>query len=219
MARNKYPEETVRRILNVSARLFTQKGFDKTTLQDIIDETKLSKGAIYHHFASKEDIFIKICSQIGQENAEQLSKIRDNKNLNGQEKLKEIYRAALLSVNQEKMLSMVPYLLDSPKFLIMEIRNIYEEVVPDYIVPILKEGIADGSIQTTHPKELAEALMMLSDVWLHPLLQPTTPQQMRSRCEIYNQMTSPFGLKLLDTELVEALVKYSKLLQAHHHQL
>lgn len=49
MPRNKYPEETVRLILDVATRLFAEKGYDRTSLQDIINETKLSKGAIYHH--------------------------------------------------------------------------------------------------------------------------------------------------------------------------
>ena len=57
MARNKYPEETVKLILDVATHLFFEKGYDATSLQDIINETKLSKGAIYHHFSSKEEIF------------------------------------------------------------------------------------------------------------------------------------------------------------------
>ena len=40
MPRNKYPEETVKLILDTAARLFTEKGFEKTSLQDIMNETK-----------------------------------------------------------------------------------------------------------------------------------------------------------------------------------
>ena len=54
MARNKYPEETVKLILDVATHLFVEKGYDATSLQDIINETKLSKGAIYHHFRPKK---------------------------------------------------------------------------------------------------------------------------------------------------------------------
>lgn len=43
MARNKYPEVTVERILDVSQRLFLEKGYDNTTIQDIVDEL----GGIY----------------------------------------------------------------------------------------------------------------------------------------------------------------------------
>lgn len=57
MARNKYPEVTVEKILEVSQRLFIEKGYDNTTIQDIVNELGgLTKGAIYHHFKSKEEI-------------------------------------------------------------------------------------------------------------------------------------------------------------------
>ena len=47
MARNKYPEETYELILDVSTRLFFEKGYKKTSLQDIINELGgLTKGAI-----------------------------------------------------------------------------------------------------------------------------------------------------------------------------
>ena len=38
MARNKFPEETERKILEVSFRLFQEKGYDHTTIQDIVNE-------------------------------------------------------------------------------------------------------------------------------------------------------------------------------------
>ena len=54
MARNKFPEETERKILEVSFRLFQEKGYDHTTIQDIVNGLGMSKGAVYHHFKSKE---------------------------------------------------------------------------------------------------------------------------------------------------------------------
>ena len=53
MSRNKYPEETVERILDTAQRLFLEKGYEQTTIQDITDNLGgLTKGAIYHHFKS-----------------------------------------------------------------------------------------------------------------------------------------------------------------------
>ena len=116
MARNKHPEETVKLILDAASKLFVEKGYDGTSLQDIINETKLSKGAIYHHFSSKEEIFERICGQIGEANSARLAGIRDDKHLNGREKLKEIFRSSLLHPNQETVLRIIPYLLDNPRF-------------------------------------------------------------------------------------------------------
>lgn len=61
MARNKYPEETVSLILDTALKLFIQKGYEHTSIQDIIDRLGgLSKGAIYHHFKSKEEILVAV---------------------------------------------------------------------------------------------------------------------------------------------------------------
>lgn len=38
MSRNKYPELTVEKILDVSKKLFLTKGYEETTIQDIVDE-------------------------------------------------------------------------------------------------------------------------------------------------------------------------------------
>ena len=77
MPRNKYPEQTVEKILDAAALLFIQKGYQNTTLQDIIDATKLSKGAVYHHFRSKEEIAQRVGDRLGDQMWEPLRHIRD----------------------------------------------------------------------------------------------------------------------------------------------
>lgn len=86
MARNKNPEETVNKILDVSYRLFMEKGYEYTSIQEIIDQLGgLSKGAIYHHFKSKEDILVAVTDRITGESNRMLADIRDRKDLNGKE--------------------------------------------------------------------------------------------------------------------------------------
>lgn len=77
MPRNKYPEQTVEKILDAAAALFAEKGYQSTTLQDIIDATGLSKGAVYHHFRSKEEIARKVGDRMGDEMWEPLRRIRE----------------------------------------------------------------------------------------------------------------------------------------------
>ena len=173
MARNKYPEQTVKLILDVSTRLFVEKGYEHTSLQDIINETKLSKGAIYHHFSSKEEIFEAIFRRIGEENSVALAKIRDDKKLNGYKKLKALLRAAYFNPNQILMLTVTPPLLENPKFLAMQIQQLYDIVVPKFIEPILQQGIDDRTISTKDPREVAEVIMILNNVWLNPVVRYT----------------------------------------------
>ncbi|MEG0681587.1 MAG: helix-turn-helix domain-containing protein, partial [Eubacterium sp.] len=65
MSRNKHPEVTINRILDVAFNLFSKKGYEQTTIQNIVDELgDLSKGAIYHHFKSKEEIIDRLLYRI-----------------------------------------------------------------------------------------------------------------------------------------------------------
>lgn len=67
MARNKYPEETLNQILTVSFNLFIEKGYEHTSIQDIINGLGgLTKGAIYHHFKSKEEILQAVIGRLFQ---------------------------------------------------------------------------------------------------------------------------------------------------------
>ncbi len=49
---------TRERILDIALELFTEQGYDKTSLRQIAERLGFSKAAIYYHFASKEDILM-----------------------------------------------------------------------------------------------------------------------------------------------------------------
>ena len=88
------------------------------------------------------------------------------------------------------------------------IRSVLDDAAPNYVQPILEEGMADGSIQTDSPRELAQALLLLTDLWAAPILQPVPPEEVRSRCLFLNQLTRPFGFELMDEELIQQLESY-----------
>ena len=84
MARNKHPEETINLILDVAFCRFMEKGYEHTSIQDIINNLGgLSKGAIYHHFKSKEDILVAVTDRMTKESNRLLADIRDRTDLNG----------------------------------------------------------------------------------------------------------------------------------------
>ncbi|KIL39025.1 TetR family transcriptional regulator [Gordoniibacillus kamchatkensis] len=59
-------EQTKLRIIEKSAVLFNEKGYTGTTMQDIIEATGLTKGAVYRSFASKDEIAIEAFQYAGQ---------------------------------------------------------------------------------------------------------------------------------------------------------
>lgn len=56
--------ETMHRLCGKGLEIFHAKGYYNTSLDDILNELSLSKGAFYHHFRSKEDYFINIVQNL-----------------------------------------------------------------------------------------------------------------------------------------------------------
>ena len=50
-------------IAQAAQELFFQKGYEQTSVQDILDALELSKGGFYHYFVSKEAVLQEICEQ------------------------------------------------------------------------------------------------------------------------------------------------------------
>jgi len=57
-------KNTKEHILNVTFKLFLQKSFKEVTLKEIVEETGLSKGAFYHYFTSKEQLFLELVNNV-----------------------------------------------------------------------------------------------------------------------------------------------------------
>ena len=86
---------------------------------------------------------------------------------NGLEKLRMIFQASIYSSAQEELFAAAPDMLNNPQLLALYLRNSVQQEAPAMIQPILEEGIADGSIQTDYPREMAEVLMLIGNLWLN----------------------------------------------------
>lgn len=69
----KPPSETRQRIQDVARELFTQKGVQRTSLQDIADRLGITKPALYYHFHSREDLVRSILQPLIDEGEEFLA--------------------------------------------------------------------------------------------------------------------------------------------------
>lgn len=206
MARNKYPEETVNLILETATRLFVQKGYEHTSIQDIIDNLGgLSKGAIYHHFKSKEEILIAVTNKMSEASNKMLFKIRNAPDMTGKEKLKKLLADSLNRPVHDSIFSAAPNIKSSPALVSSILMESVETVAPEYVLPIIKQGIEDGSIQTEYPEELAELIMLVGNVWLNPMVFDDDPEKIYRKCVMYDKMLRGFGLDIIDESIFERL--------------
>ncbi len=198
MARNKYPEITVDKILEASQRLFLEKGYDNTTIHIVNELNGLSKGAIYHHFKSKEEIMSALGDRMFFQN-NPFEKVKQRTDLNGLEKMK---LAILLNQSDETQIGLtrqaVP-LLKNPRILAEMIATNRRLLCP-YWMELLEEGQKDGSVKTPYTKELAEFLI-LTDIWMIPSVFPATKEELQKRLQFIKETLEHMGLPLIDDEI------------------
>jgi len=58
------PDKTKARILEVAASIFHQKGYNGTSLSDILAAAEVSKGALYHHFSNKQELLYAVFDEV-----------------------------------------------------------------------------------------------------------------------------------------------------------
>ena len=139
--------------------------------------------------------------------------IRDDPGLTGAEKLRRMFRASLGNSDQTDLFVLAPNMLKNPKLMAILLESMMEDVLPNYMEPVLREAVADGSIRTDYPEELGELLLLLSNVWLNPMIYPATPEKTRRRMELYVQLLRSMGLDLLDQELLDQWEQFCRLSQ------
>lgn len=219
VARNKHPEETVNLILDVAFRLFMGKGYEYTSIQDIIDNLGgLSKGAIYHHFKSKEDILVAVTERMTAQSNKMLAAIRDSQGLSGKEKLKKIFKDSINRPVQNDIFTVAPNFQNNPRLLSLLFHETVEDAAPNYIVPIIEQGIADGSIQTDYPKQLAELVIFVANIWTNPMIFDDSVEECYGKFMVFAQMMKGLGLDIVDHEMLERLQELASIYQKNKAQ-
>ena len=204
MARNKYPEVTVERILDVSQRLFLEKGYENTTIQDIVDELGgLTKGAVYHHFKSKEEIMDAVGDRMFFSN-NPFEAVRGRTDLNGLQKLQEAVRLNQSDEERVRLTAQSIPIAKSPR-LLQEMIVSNRKVLTPYFLELIEEGNRDGSMHTDYPREIAELLPLLTSLWLLPSVYPASREQMKRKFLFLGEMLEKMGVPLMD-DGIRALV-------------
>jgi AcrR family transcriptional regulator len=151
-------------IIDAAERIFFSKGFDNASMQDVADESELSKGTIYLYFSSKNELCMAIIVRSLQTIRSEFELIAQQ-NIKGLDKLNQIAETFL------------QFTLDHPKYYraLLTFRNhsiecsetgqIYQsslkqnKTINDIIKEIIESGKVDGSIsEKTNAEKLAQAI-------------------------------------------------------------
>lgn len=148
-------------ILDISFSLFLEKGYDNTSISDILSKLDIARGTLYYHFESKEAIMDAIIERSAKKIVEEAESIILQKELSVYEK---IY--ALFSGTSMKRLSggdlMIDYLNQPQNALFHEKsnRSFIQKIAP-ILADIIKEGVEEGIFDNDFPYESAEIILVM----------------------------------------------------------
>ena len=149
--------KTKRKIFETSMKLFAEKGYDATSIEEITATVGVAKGTLYYHFSSKEEIFNFLVEE-GIKLLQNSICIKTSKYKNYIDKVKAIVLIEIKIV--QKYENLITILLS--QFYGKETRNqkcqmhIYEYI--EQIEEIVKEGINKGEIKQGDPKAIASEI-------------------------------------------------------------
>ena len=147
-------------IINAAEDVFTKKGFDQARMDDIAEETGLSKGTLYLYFKSKDDLIIAILDRMIQREFKQL----ENLNQDGMSATDAIWKITeLLTKDILGWLRLIPIVY---QFLALAFRNKYVQLALkkyinrylDILVPIIQRGVEAGEFRQVDTREVAIAM-------------------------------------------------------------
>ena len=159
-------EFTVRRneILDVAQRLVYSEGYEQMTIQDILDELHISKGAFYHYFDSKQALLEALTERLLGEAESILTPIRDDPQRSAIEKLNAYFDSGMNWKTAQKayMMALVRGWYSDDNAIVRQklTHDGYARIAP-FIETILVQGVQEGSISIPYPRQTAQVVVAL----------------------------------------------------------
>ncbi len=152
-------------ILDVAQNLFYSEGFDKTSINQIIDQMGIAKGTIYHYFKSKLELLEVVVERFITQIAESIQPILQQENLNAIEKLNTCFRQiGQIKFEKKEFMFELLKIMNRDENIIMRHKMITRSIdlLAPIIAEIIKQGNTEGLCNTEYPLESAQYILAIS---------------------------------------------------------
>lgn len=182
----KEAEERKNEILDVAERLFSVKGFDKTSTNDILQEVRIARGTLYYHFQSKEEILDAVIDRMIRRMLAEAGALAKKKEIPVLQRLTLMIRALQ---TKEGWGDGLMEQIHKPQNALMH-QKIQERLLAGMnplLAGLIEEGVAAGICQTDYPAEVAEMTFLYANIAFDDLaVQTEEERQRKTAAFIYN---------------------------------
>ncbi|MDR2976985.1 MAG: TetR/AcrR family transcriptional regulator [Streptococcaceae bacterium] len=159
MAKRKTHDERKNEILDEAEKIFGRKGYEKATVNDILDAVGIGKGTFYYYFDSKEEVREAVIMRFVERFRVAAQEVADATNLDAHEKMK------IISIGLSQKVDPDAWIFDElhkVEISSMHQRSIIEMIIvlSPIMANVVRQGIAEGIYHTPYPDETVDLILV-----------------------------------------------------------
>jgi AcrR family transcriptional regulator len=166
-------EETRARILDAAVRQFAIAGYNAASVDDVCSEAGVSKGAFYHHFATKQSLFLALLEGWLKTVDLGLESIRQATVPQTLNQMTDLLPAIFATADERLPMFLEFWLQASRDETIWQATIAPYQHYQEYFAKLIEDGMAEGSIKTVDPHITARVIVSLAvGLFLQGVLDP-----------------------------------------------
>jgi AcrR family transcriptional regulator len=177
-----------REIIDAAARIFRDKGYAATSIQDVAEAVDILKGSLYYYIDSKDDLLFEVIQEVHQQG---LTNLEEGKSASG-DALERIHAFVIrhASFNAANLAQMTVFfndfkaLSEDRRQVIVEERDLYDEQLRALVVA----GQAEGSVRSSVDPKLAAFWILGAMNWMYQWYRADGPQSLEEIAETFGQL-------------------------------
>ena len=152
--------------INAAEALFNEKGFESTSIDDIVNRVGVAKGLFYYYFKSREELLAAIVDRILDEMQKVIIEATNKEGLTAMQRLQEMSTSSdFIRIRSSNLMKYFHEERNQALHLQLEVRTM------KFLVPameaIIEQGVGEGVFNTPYPRETAIALFGIKSVIDH----------------------------------------------------
>lgn len=196
----KSPDVRTNELIDCAQRLFFEHGYENTTVNDVIREAGLSKGAFYHYFASKEALLEALAARMARQSLDEMRPLLEDPTLDAVGRLNTLFASSRrMKVDMAPQLKNTFNALFKPENIVLyhRIDEALTAVTLPFMTEILRRGQEEGSLDAPDPEAMALMLLNLRlgvAKVMHRALQRAEAGDVESAAAMLDSWMQSYGL-------------------------
>ena len=188
----KLPEQRRREIVEAAGQVFLQKGYESTTMQDVMQRLGIAKGTIYHYFSSKEELLDAVLENTTRSFQLHMQEVFSSLQGNALERLQVfLFNIAHHTDDHDGFVENLHKPANAGMHIRLQAKGLL--MLAPFIAELLTKGKEEGIFSTNHPLECAEFILaaatFLTDVGIYPWNESQMERRIRALPALIEQQT------------------------------